>query len=150
VIRYESAGRVSASAVRAIQEEAAAVERRWWRGALGLDAEGEGRPAVLRGRTPLFHAQGVPDEDDLFLAFADALFILHRLADWAKRFGVKWRVWMNDEDWGAVDPGGPTRPLVEQMDKWAGRAGAARVGKRDWEVSESRRGELLDRYGGGR
>ncbi len=147
MIRYESAGRVGASAVRTILEEAGAVDRRWWRGGLGFDAKGDGRPEVLRGRTPLFHSHGVAEEDDLFMAFADALFIVRCLAGWAERFRIKWRVWMNDEDWGAVDPGGPTKPLVERMDKWAGRAGAARMGKRDWEVSEGRRADLLARCG---
>ena len=147
MIRYESAGRVGVSAVRAILEEVGALERRWWRGGMGFDVEGTERPQVLRGRTPLFRPGGVPDEDDLFMAFGDALFIVQHLADWAGRFKVKWRIWMNDEDWGAVDPGGLTRPLVEQMDKWAGRVGAARSGTRDWRVSDDRRAALWERYG---
>jgi hypothetical protein len=150
MIRYESAGRVKVSAVGRILEEIGAMDRRWWHGRLGLDAEEEGRPSILRGRTPLFYPQGVPEEDDLFMAFGDALFIVHRLADWAGRFKIKWRVTMNDEDWGAIDPGGPTRPLVEQMDKWDGRVGAARVGGKDWGVSEYRREEILNRTGGRR
>lgn len=147
MIRYESVGRVKPSAAGKILGETGALDRRWWNGRLGLDVEEEGRPSVLRGQTPLFHARGIPDGDDLFMAFGDALFILRRLSDWAARFGIKWRITMNGEDWGAVDPGGLTRPLVEQMDKWAGRAGAARSGPRDWAVSEARREELLERYG---
>ncbi len=146
---YESAGRVAASAARRILVEAGAVERSWWRGGVGFEA-GEGdRPGILRGRTPLFNRAGASDEEDLFMAFADALFIARLLAGWAERFGVKWRIGVSGEDWGAIDPGGFTKPFLERMDKWARRAGVPRAGMRDWEVSEDRREGILARHGGG-
>jgi hypothetical protein len=146
MLHYESVGQVKPSAVHAIFREIGAIDRVWWRGALGLDASEEGRPAILRGKTALFHAQRIPDGDDVFMAFADAVFILERLADWAKRFRIKWRIRMRDEDWGAVDPTGMTRPLWEQMGKWSARAGVFQSGKLGWAVPEERREELLARY----
>jgi len=148
VLRYESAGKVGVSAAQSILEEIGAIRRDWWRGALGLDPSEEGRPAVLSGKTPLFHAHGIPDADDVFMAFADAAFIVERLAAWAKRYKIKWRIRMHDEDWGAVDPTGLTKPLREQMGKWSGRARVFESGPASWHVPEERRAELLVRYAG--
>ena len=89
------------------------------------------RPVELHGETPLFGRQGASDEDDLYMAFSDALFILERLGAWARRFKIKWRLKMNGDDWGAIDPGGRAGPLVTHMDKWAGRAKVAWSGKRN-------------------
>jgi hypothetical protein len=148
VLRYESAGKVGVAAVRGILGEIGAIRRTWWRGALGLDPSEEGRPAILSGRTALFHAHGIPDEDDVFMAFADAAFIVGKLAAWAKRHKIKWRLRMNDEDWGAVDPTGLTKPLREQMGKWSGRARVAENGPVSWFIPEERREALLARYAG--
>ena len=148
MLQYESTGRVAPSAVRAILKDIGEVEREWWRGALGLDASDEGRPSTLSGRTPLFHASGIPDPDDLFMAFADAAFILERLAGWSRRHKIKWHVRMHDEDWGAVDPGGLTRPLLDQMGKWARRLKIFPRGRGTWFVPEDRRAELLARHAG--
>jgi len=148
MLAYESTGRVKASAVRAIREELAAIERDWWRGALGFDASDEGRPSILTGRTALFHKSGIPDADDLFMAFADAAFILERLAGWAKRHKIKWHVRMHDDDWGAVDPSGFTKPLLDQMQKWAHRLKIFPSGRDTWFIPEDRRAELLARHSG--
>lgn len=120
----------------------------WWRGVLGFDASEEDRPATLAGRTKLFHASGIPDEDDLFMAFTDAAFILGKLAVWAREHKIKWHLRMNDDDWGAVDPGGLTKPLFGQMEKWARRAGVFSSGKDAWFVPEDRRAALLARHAG--
>lgn len=146
MLEYESTGRVRASVSRAIVQDIAGIEREWWRGALGLDASDEGHPSILSGRTPLFHKAGIPDADDLFMAFADAAFILGRLAGWAKRHKIKWHVRMNGEDWGAVDPSGLTKPLIDQMGKWARRSGVFMNGRDTWFVPEDRRSELLARH----
>lgn len=147
MLRYESAGKVGVSAVRHILEEAAAIRRTWWRGALGLDPSEDGRPAILSGKTALFHPPGsIPDEEDVFMAFADAAFIVERLAAWAKKHRIKWRISMHDEDWGAIDPTGPTKPLREQLGKWSGRAKVFETGPASWAIPEDRRQELLRRY----
>lgn len=146
MLHYESVGQVKPSAIHAIFRDIGEIRRTWWRGAIGLDASDEDRPSILKGKTALFHAQGIPDEVDVFLAFADAAFILEKLADWAKRYKIKWRIRMHDEDWGAVDPTGPTRPLQDQMGKWSGRAGLWQTGKLGWAVPEERREELLAKY----
>lgn len=149
MLQYESTGRVSASGIRAIRKDIAGIQRDWWRGALGFDAsEDEERPSILTGRTPLFHKSGISDADDLFMAFADAAFILERLAGWAKKHKIKWHLRMHDEDWGAVDPSGFTKPLADQMGKWAHRLKIFPSGKDTWFVPEERRAELLSRHAG--
>ena len=148
MLRYESTGKVGVAAVGSILEEIGSIRRTWWRGALGLDPSEEGRPSILSGKTPLFHAQGIPDTDDVFMAFTDAAFIVERLAAWARRYRIKWRLRMHDEDWGAVDPVGLTKPLREQMGKWSGRAGVLENGPASWFIPEGRREELLARYAG--
>ena len=149
MLHYETTGRVRASAIRSILKDVGEIRRDWWRGALGVDAsEEEEEPAVLSGRTPLFHPSGIPDNEDLFMAFADAAFILERLAAWSKKHTIKWHVRMNDEDWGAVDPSGLTPPLIEQMGKWAHRLKIFPSGKGTWFIPEDRRADLLARHAG--
>ena len=149
MLSYESAGKVRASAAAAIRRELSEIRRDWWRGGFGLDDAEEGRPRELAGRTKLFHSQGsIPDADDLFMAFADAAFILEHLARWARDHKIKWHLRMHDEDWGAVDPGGFTKPLLGQMEKWARRAGVVANGKDTWFIPEDRRSELLARHAG--
>jgi len=146
MLEYASTRKVSASAARKIQEEIGAIRRTWWRGAIGLEAEERDTPSILSGSTPLFHAQGIPDEDDLFLAFSDAAFIAERLADWSKRFTIKWHLAMNGDDWGAIDASGFSPQLLGQMDKWARRAKVAPAGKGSWAIPEERRASLLRKY----
>ena len=110
--------------------------------------EESGQPQVLSGSTALFHKSDIPDEVDLFMAFADASFIAQILARWAKRFKVKWHVRMNDEDWGSIDPTGLSRPLRDQMEKWSRRARVLSEGKGKWPIDEARRAELLRRHAG--
>ena len=149
MIQYESASKVSASAIRKMLADIGSMDRVWWRGALGLDADPEAQqPAVVGGKTALFHAHGIPDPDDLFMAFADAVFILERLRDWARRFSVKWHLRMNDEEWGSVDPTGYSKDLRGELEKWSRRAGAAPSGKDRWTISLERRAELLRRHSG--
>lgn len=146
MLRYESAGRIGVSEIRKILAETGTIDRKWWRGALGFDAERMDRPAVLSGATPLFHPQDIPDEVDLFMAFSDAAFIVGRLADWSKRFTVKWHLTMNGDDWGAIDASGLSPALLGQMEKWARRVGVYSRGKGQWSIPEDRRTDLLGRY----
>ena len=148
MLQYESTGRLKPSAVCAILRDIEGIERDWWRGALGFDAADDERPTVLTGRTALFHKSGIPDDEDLFMAFADAAFILGRLAAWAKKHKIKWHVRMNDEDWGAVDPSGLTKPLLDQMGKWAHRLKIFPNGRDTWFIPEDRRAQLLARHAG--
>ena len=148
MIRYESTGRVGVSAVRKIQEEIGAIGRVWWQGALGFDVGEIDRPMVLSGSTKLFHGPGIPDADDVFMAWTDALFILERLSDWSKRFKIKWRIGMNDDDWGSIDPSGFSGPLLGQMKKWARRVGAREIEKGTWVVPGERLDELTKKYKG--
>ena len=149
MLRYETTGRVKAAAARTILEEAGTIDRAWWNGGLAFEGEQSEAPDELAGRTPLFRA-GVPMEDDLFMAFADMVVIVARLADWAKRFRLKWRLTMNGDDWGSVDSTGPTRPLLGQMKKWSKRAKIAPAGKGKWVIPEERRSEIASLYAGPR
>ena len=146
MLRYESAGRIGVSGIRKILAEIGTIDRRWWRGVLGFDAERRDRPVVLSGATPLFHPQDIPDEVDLFMAFSDAAFIVGRLSDWSKRFTIKWRLRMNGDDWGAIDASGLSPVLLGQMEKWARRAGVYSRRKGEWSIPEERRADLLRRY----
>ncbi len=151
MLRYASTRKVGASALRKIQEEIGSIQRTWWRGAIGLEADEAGPPSILSGSTPLFHAPGaIPDEEDLFLAFADAAFIVGRLADWSRRFTIKWHLTMNGDDWGAIDASGLSPALLGQMEKWARRAKVDSAGKGTWSIPEGRRAELLRRHEGRR
>src|SRR6188768_690745 len=98
MLQYESTSRVKASSIRSIRKDLTQIDRDWWRGALGLDATDEDRPSTLSGRTALFYKGRIPDADDLFMAFADAAFLLERLAGWAKKHKIKWHVRMHDDD----------------------------------------------------
>jgi hypothetical protein len=148
MLDYETTSRVGTSERRAILKELGEIERDWWRGTLGLEASDEDHPSSLSGRTLFFHKSAIPDADDLFMSFADAAFILERLADWAKRHKIKWHVRMNGEDWGAVDPSGLTKPLIQQMGKWARRIKVFPSGRDAWFIPEDRRAELLARHAG--
>ena len=148
MLEYETTGRVKSSAVRAIRADIAGIERDWWRGKLGIDASDEDHPAILTGRTPLFYKAGIPDADDLFMSFADVAFILGHLSAWSKKHKIKWHLRMNGEDWGAVDPSGLTKPLIDQMGKWAHRLKIFPSGRDTWFVPEDRRAGLLARHAG--
>jgi hypothetical protein len=143
MLRYSTAARVGEGAARRILEAAAALRRDWWKDPLGLDRTGD---RTLEGRSALFHSGGIPDADDLFMAFADAVFILERLGAWAREERLKWRFTMHDDDWGALDPSGPDPVLRRALDKWAGRVRAERLPKGRYAVSEERRAGLLARH----
>lgn len=144
MLRYETTGKVKTAAARVILEEAGAIDRAWWNGGIGFEAEDPDAPIELSGKTSLFRA-GIPMDDDLFMSFADMTVIVERLADWAKRYRLKWHLTMHGDDWGAVDSTGPTPPLQDQMKKWSKRAKVAPAGK-GWLISEERRKELLARH----
>lgn len=147
MLRYESAAKVGVAAIHHILEELGAIQRTWWRGSFGLDPDDDDKPAILSGKTALFHPPGaIPDEDDVFMAFADAAYIVEKLADWSKRYKIKWKIAMRDEDWGAIDPTGLTKPLREQMGKWSRRAKVFETGPASWAIPAERREPLLARY----
>jgi hypothetical protein len=149
MLRYASTGKVGSSAARKIQEEIGQIRRPWWRGAIGFDVDETGQPVDLSGATALFHKkQGIPDEDDLFMAFVDAAFILDRLADWSNRFKIKWNIGMNEDDWGAIDPTGLSRRLLKQVEKWARRARVPSGKSGRWGISAERHEELFRKHKG--
>jgi hypothetical protein len=145
MLRYETASKVGASAARAILAEAAELKREWWNGGIGFENDEPSVPEVLKGATPLFRSN-VPLEDDLFMAFGDMSAIADLLIDWAARFGVKWRLDMNGEDWGAIDPTGPSQVLIDQLTKWSKRAKVPSAGKARWLIPDTRRRDLSQKH----
>jgi hypothetical protein len=148
MLSYESTSKIRPAVAKTLRAEIAAIQRDWWRAPLGITGAEDGFPGFLAGRTALFHAHVKPEQDDLFMAFSDAAFILERLAAWSKEHKIKWHLRMREDDWGAVDPSGLTRPLVDQMQKWSRRAGVFAAGKQSWAVDEARREALLARHAG--
>ncbi len=126
MLEYETANRVRAADAKRIVEEALALQREWWRGPLAFDDPPEVKPAILSGAAPLFHHQGVSDEDDLFMAFADVVYLVERLAGWASRFNLKWILRMNGEAWGTIDSVGCGAALLKEMRRWGGAWASAR------------------------
>ena len=100
---------------------------------------------ILKGGTPLFRSNALL-EDDLFMSFGDMSFIVDRLAGWAAAHGVKWRLHMHDEDWGAIDPTGPSQMLLDQLTKWSKRAKVPSAGKAKWLIPDTRRREIGQKH----
>jgi hypothetical protein len=145
MLKYESASKVGLSSARSILAEAAAVDRAWWNGALGFENLEPAAPEVLKGGVSLFRP-GVGLEDDLFMAFSDMAVVVDLLSDWASRFGVKWHLFMDDEDWGTIDPTGPSQVLLDQLRKWSRRAKVPEAGKAKWLIPDTRRRDISGRH----
>jgi len=145
MLRYESASKVGASSAKSILAEAGELQRDWWNGGIGFENQDPASPEVLKGGTPLFRSNALL-EDDLFMSFGDMSFIVDRLAEWAAKYGVKWRLHMHDEDWGAIDPTGPSQMLLDQLVKWSKRAKVPAAGKAKWMIPDTRRREIGQKH----
>jgi hypothetical protein len=78
--------------------------REWWtEGICFLD--NPERPGVLSGSSKLFRG-GVEWDDDSFLAWRDAQFIIGHLAHWASKFGLVWCFSYDGGELGRVDATG--------------------------------------------
>jgi hypothetical protein len=141
MLRFESASKVGVSAARTILAEAAGVERQWWHGALSFENAEPKAPEALKGGISLFRP-GVPLEDDLFMSFGDMVAVVDLLSAWAKAQGVKWHLFMDQDDWGTIDPTGPSQVLLEQMKKWSKRAKVPEAGKAKWMIPDTRRRDI--------
>jgi hypothetical protein len=145
VLRYESASKVGLASARAILAEMAAVERAWWHRAPTFENAEPTGPEVLRGRASFFRS-GVPLEDDLFMAFGDMAALVDLLRGWASRFGVKWHLFNDDDDWGTIDPTGPSQVLLGQLAKWSRRAKVPEAGKAQWLIPDTRRRDIAAKH----
>ncbi|HEX7901595.1 MAG TPA: hypothetical protein VF950_27800 [Planctomycetota bacterium] len=141
MLRFESASKVGVSAVRAIVGEAAGVDRQWWHKPLSFENAAPQAPEYLKGGISLFRP-GVPLEDDLFMAFGDMAAVVELLSGWAKAHGVKWHLFMNADDWGTIDPTGPSQVLLGQLKKWSKRAKVPDAGKGQWLIPDTRRRDI--------
>lgn len=122
-ITYSTLEPVTAPVRKAIEAEAKRLnlERDWWCENI-IFFKHRDKPKHLVGDTKLFIV-GIEDDfdneeeeqsedafdDDLFMAFYDARFILLTLAKWSQEFGVSWEVSMAGETVGSV-VGGKIKP----------------------------------------
>ena len=141
MLRFESASKVGVSAARRIQAEASGVDRPWWYKPLSFENADPKAPEFLKGGISLFRP-GVPLEDDLFMAFGDMAAVVDLLSGWAKDHGVKWHLFMDADDWGTIDPTGPSQVLLDQLKKWSKRAKVPEAGKGKWLIPDTRRRDI--------
>jgi uncharacterized protein YjbI with pentapeptide repeats len=78
-------------------------QRPWWGEGLVFFTDPKWR-GYLTGDTKLFRSRG-GDEDDQFMAFHDARFILLTLARWSREHGLSWVVEMEGEEVGRIAGG---------------------------------------------
>lgn len=145
MLRIESASKVGVSACRSILAEAKAVDRAWWNKPLSFENAEPAFPEALKGCISLFRP-GVPLEDDLFMGFGDMVAVVELLAGWAGTHGVKWHLFMDADDWGTIDPTGPSQVLLNQLKKWSKRAKVPEAGKAKWLIPDTRRLDISDRH----
>lgn len=145
MLRLESASKVGVAAARTILAEAAGVDRAWWHKPLSFENADPSAPEVLKGGVSLFRS-GVPLEDDLFMSFGDMAAVVELLAGWSKAHGVKWHLFMDDRDWGTIDPTGPSQVLLDQLKKWSKRAKVPEAGKAKWLIPDTRRIDISARH----
>ncbi len=114
-ITYTTLEPVTAPVRKAIEADAKRLntERDWWCENIIFFKDSK-QPKHLTGDTKLFligFEEVLEDDDDedndaldddLFMAFYDARFILLTLANWSKEFGVSWNVFMGGEIIGEV------------------------------------------------
>ncbi len=146
---YMTTSPASAAVRTVILDDAKRInhDRRWWCESmiffgLGRDKENSG-DHVLFGDTKFFlggysHGDGqfieVDSDDEHFMAFRDAAFILHQLARWSTEHGVGWTLNMGDAEVGMI-VGGKVQP--------PGLFGSDRV---ETEADERRAVELDAKY----
>jgi hypothetical protein len=75
-------------------------------------------PDHLAGDSELFRA-GFDCDDDTFLAWRDAQFIVANLAKWAFSFGITWRLSHDIHEIGIVDAKGADHRVNEFFSKLA-------------------------------
>jgi hypothetical protein len=88
-------------------------ERLWWCESIAFFPHRK-YPGHLVGATKLFLLEDVEEgvvtlDDDLFMAFYDARFILWTLAGWSERHGISWNLILSGEDAGQI-VGGQIKP----------------------------------------
>jgi hypothetical protein len=89
--------------------------REWWtEGILFFDDPEQ--PGVLSGSSKLFRGGGVVEvDDDSFLAWRDAQFIISRLAHWGSNFGLVWRLSYDGGELGRVDAAGADHAVTAAL-----------------------------------
>ena len=145
MLRFESASKVGLSDARAILAEMEDVQRAWWNRAPSFENAEPAGPEFMKGGISLFRP-GVPLEDDLFMSFGDMAALVELLAGWSKARGVKWHLFMDEDDWGTIDATGPSQVLLDQLKKWAKRAKVPEAGKAKWLIPDTRRQEIAARH----
>jgi hypothetical protein len=114
-LTYETESAVSASARQEIIAAAKelVLSREWWCEPF-IFFEHPNEPERLIGDSKLFiPAEEVSFEDDSFMAWRDAQFIIGKLAEWARGYSLAWRLSMEGHEMGGVTSEGPDQRVAE-------------------------------------
>lgn len=111
-LTYQTTKPVSAAVKRAVLDDAARLnrERVWWGESFiffEVPQKGKGKAkglTPLTGDTKLFRSDA-DEEDDTFMAFRDAAFILQHLVRWSQEHGIDWTLEMVGAEVGAITAG---------------------------------------------
>lgn len=154
-LAYRSRSRLSDEAARKIAAEAIGDARRrpaWSEPnhVHGTDGPiGDGQAKYVFGEARLFvgeyetqpgHFREVDAKDDALMAYADALYTIGQLREWAQTYGVSWDVQLGREK-GRVDASGPdsgAQKLLATLSRLAGGASP--------KAAEARRPQLDQKY----
>jgi hypothetical protein len=99
-------------------------EREWWcEGIIMFDVPqggnaifGDTKLCLLGYSTPDGGYLEVHPDDDILMAWRDATFIIHTLADWALRFGVEWKLSIAGDEIGLVTREGADESVTKLLD----------------------------------
>lgn len=109
---------------------------------------GDGKDKYLFGEARLYLGEYETDpgkfreveaSDDAAMAYADALFTVGQLQEWAQRYGVSWDVQVGRSG-GRVDANGPDSSAKEMLSALSRKAGITA------DQAEGRRGRIDEKY----
>jgi hypothetical protein len=108
-LTYQTTKPVKAAIKNAILAEVARINpaREWWSESLiffEVKRRAKG-PTPLTGDTKLFRADEADDDDDEFMGYRDAAFIVQQLVRWSHEHGIDWVLEMVGADVGTITAG---------------------------------------------
>jgi hypothetical protein len=142
-LTYATAQPVSHEAREFVRRAADEINhaRDWWgEGILFIDAPSQ--PSCLVGDSKLFRV--ISDwDDDTFLAWRDAQFIVANLTKWASSFGLTWNLSVEGEKIGTVNATGADKDANEFL---SNLAAVVSYPTTDEQTVEKIAGALLRKY----
>ena len=140
-LSYQTTAPVTAKVKAAILADAERInaDRRWWcESFVFFDPRGRKKkgPAPLTGDTKLFYSSGythdggfveVDGDDDDFMGFRDAAFIVRQLVEWSREHGIGWSLEMAGAELGTAAAGATQPPDLLGWDTPESRADTRRA-----------------------